>query len=122
LVDAPRGGQQIRGLFSIAEQTINAVLSRQRQIELELSQSRRDVQVHHVPLVGFYGLPFWDLSHTQEMIQGGRQQMEEYLQASAWVAPSESLSSRRAALKAGVWGALRRLSHLRPGGWGARAA
>lgn len=122
LVDAPREGQQIRGLFSIAEQTINAVISRQHQIELEVSESRSGVKVHHVPLVGFYGLPFWDLSHTEEMIQEGRQQMEEYLQTSARVAPSGRLSSRRAALKAGVRGALRRLSHLRPGGWGARAA
>jgi NTE family protein len=122
LVDAPREGQQIRGLFSIAEQTINAVISRQHQIELEMSESKSGVKVHHVPLVGFYGLAFWDLSHTEEMIQGGRHQMEEYLHASVRVAPSERLSSRRAALKAGVWGALRRLSHLRPGGWGNRAA
>ena len=79
-------------------------------------------EVHQVPLVGFYGIPLWDLSHTEEMIQAGRQQMEEYLQASGRVASSEQPSSRRAAVKAGFRGALRRLSHLRPGSWGARAA
>lgn len=122
LVDAPREGQQIRGLLSIAEQTINTVLSRQLQVELEVSESIKGVTVHYVPLVGFYGVPLWDLSHTEEMIEGGRQQMEEYLQASGRVAPSERLSSRRAALKAGVRDALRRLSRLRPSSWWARAA
>jgi NTE family protein len=117
LVDAPRTGQQIRGLFSIAEQTINTVLSRQLQMDLEESESMKGVTLHYVPLTGFYGIPLWDFSHTEEMIEGGRQQMEEYLQATERVATSERFSSLRAALRGGVKKARRGLSRVRASRW-----
>jgi NTE family protein len=117
LVDAPRTGQQIRGLFSIAEQTINTVLSRQLQMDLDESENVKGVTLHHVPLTGFYGLPLWDFSHTEEMIEGGRQQMEQYLQATERVATSERLSSLRAALRRGARRARRGLSRASAGRW-----
>jgi NTE family protein len=117
LVDAPRTGQQIRGLFSIAEQTINTVLSRQLQMDLEESESTKGVTLHYVPLTGFYGLPLWDFSHAEEMIEGGRQQMEEYLQTTEGVATPERLSSLRAALRRGARRARRGLSRLSARRW-----
>jgi NTE family protein len=99
LVDAPPEGQQMRGLLSIAEQAINTVLFRQLQIDLKESEHTKGVTLHYVPLTGFYGLPLSDLSRTAEMIQGGRQQMEEYLHASAGVAKGKRSSRLRAALR-----------------------
>jgi NTE family protein len=90
LVDAPQQGRQIRGLLSIAEQVVNTVLSRQLQTELQQAESIKGVTLHYVPLTGFYGLPFWDLSQTAEMIDEGRRQMEEYLEA-----PQGAATSRR---------------------------
>ena len=99
LVDAPQGGRQIHGLLSIAEQAINTVLSRQLQIELQESEGIKGVTLNYVPLTGFYGLPLWDLSHTEEMIDEGRRQMEEYLRAPRGVATSKQSSSLRSALR-----------------------
>jgi len=79
LVDAPRRGEQIRGLLNVAEQAINNVLARQLTAELSELASVQGITLHYVPLTGFYGLPLWDLSQTEEMIEGGRQQMEESL-------------------------------------------
>jgi NTE family protein len=117
LVDAPREGQQMRGLLSIAEQTINTVLSRQLQVELKESENTKGVTLHYVPLTGFYGFPLWDLSHTEEMIEGGRQQMEEYLRASGGVDTNEQPSSLRAALRGALQRARRRVSRLPIGRW-----
>jgi NTE family protein len=117
LVDAPRAGQQIRGLFSITEQTINTVLSRQLQMDLDESESIKGVTLHHVPLTGFYGLPLWDFTHTEEMIEGGRRQMEEYLQATEGVATSKRLSSLRSTLRRGARTARRALSRVPAGRW-----
>lgn len=108
LVDAPPEGRQIRGLLSIAEQAINTVLSRQLQMELQASENIKGVTLHYVPLTGFYGFPLWDLSHAQEMIDEGRRQMEEYLQAPRGVDTSERLSWPRAVLREA-------LQHLRRG-------
>jgi NTE family protein len=117
LVDAPRAGQQIRGLFSITEQTINTVLSRQLQMDLDESESIEGVTLHHVPLTGFYGLPLWDFTHTEEMIEGGRRQMEEYLQATEGVATPKRLSSLRSTLRRGARRARRALSRVPAGRW-----
>ncbi len=117
LVDAPRAGQQMRGLFSITEQTINTVLSRQLQMDLDESESIKGVTLHHVPLTGFYGLPLWDFTHTDEMIEGGRRQMEEYLQATEGVATSKRLSSLRSTLRRGARRARRALSRVPAGRW-----
>jgi len=102
LVDAPQEGRQIHGLLSIAEQAINTVLSRQLQIELQESEGIKGVTLNYVPLTGIYGLPLWDLSHTEEMIDEGRRQMEEYLKAPRGVATSKRSSSLRSALKRAV--------------------
>jgi NTE family protein len=102
LVDAPHDGRQMRGLLSIAEHAINTVLSRQLQIELQASESIKGVTLTSVPLTGFYGLPLWDLSHTDEMIDEGRRQMEEYLKAPRGVATSKRSSSLRSALRRAV--------------------
>jgi len=105
LVDAPQEGRQIRGLLSIVEHAINTVLSRQLQMDLQESEHIKGVTLHYVPLTGIYGFPLWDLSHTQEMIDEGRRQMEEYLQMPRGVDTSERLSWPRAVLR----GALQRL-------------
>ena len=102
LVDAPQEGRQIHGLLSIAEQAINTALSRQLQIELQESEGIKGVTLNYVPLTGFYGFPLWDLSHTKEMIDEGRRQMEEYLKAPRGVATSKRSSSLRSALKRAV--------------------
>ena len=99
LVDAQRKGTQLRGVVDIAEQTINAVLARQQHLDLEESEALRDVTMHYVPLTGFYGIPLWDLSQTEAMVESGRRQMEEYLQASSRVSEDERLSSLREALR-----------------------
>jgi NTE family protein len=112
LVDAPRAGQQIRGVLSIAEQAMNTVLSRQLQTELEQSESQKGVTLHYVPLTGFYGIPLWDFSHTAEMIEGGRQQMQEYLESSPRVEKRKHFSSLRSAWGKGVERTRRMLSHL----------
>jgi NTE family protein len=117
LVDAPRKGQQIRGVLSIAEQAINTVLSRQLQTELEESESQKGVTLHYVPLTGFYGIPLWDFSHTAEMIEGGRQQMQEYLESSWGVDKPERFSSLRAVWRQGVEKAQRTLSRIRTSRW-----
>jgi NTE family protein len=117
LVDAPREGQQIQGLFSIAEQAINTVLSRQLQVELKESEGMEGVTLHYVPLTGFYGLPLWDFSRTEEMIAGGRRQMEEYLEAPPGVATRERLSSLRAVLRKGTQAVVRGLSRLPASRW-----
>jgi NTE family protein len=92
LVDAPRRGQQIRGLVNVAEQAINNVLSRQLTTDLSEVASIQGITLYHIPLTGFYDLPTWDLSDSEEMIDSGRRQMEEYLQASQTVIRYEELS------------------------------
>ena len=51
---------------------------------------------------GFYGIPLWDFSHTAEMIEGGRRQMQEYLDASRSVDRTDRFSSIRANWRRGV--------------------
>ncbi len=109
LVDAPGQGRQIRGLVSIAEQTINNVLSQQLTSELDALESIRGVTLHHVPLTGFYNLPLWDLSQAEEMIEGGRLQMEEYLRASREMTTTARSPSLVHRLRGGVGGVVRRL-------------
>jgi NTE family protein len=117
LVDAPRKGQQIRGVIGIAEQAINTVLSRQLEMELEESGSVKGVALHHVPLTGFYGIPLWDFSQTAEMIEGGRRQMQEYLDASQGVDGEGRLSSLRATWKHGIERTRRLVSRIFAGRW-----
>jgi NTE family protein len=117
LVDAPRTGQQIRGVLNIAEQAVNTVLSRQLQMELEESESQKGVTLHYVPLTGFYGIPLWDFSHTAEMIEGGRQQMQEYLESSCSIDKPERFSSLRSAWRQGVENARRTLSRIFVSRW-----
>jgi NTE family protein len=92
LVDAPRHGQQIRGLVNIAEQAINNMLSRQLTTDLSEVASIQGITLYHIPLTGFYGLPIWDLTNAEEMIESGRRQMEEYLLASQVVIRCEERS------------------------------
>ena len=112
LVDAPRRGEQIRGLLNVAEQAINNVLARQLTAELSELASVQGITLHYVPLTGFYGLPLWDLSQTEEMIEGGRQQMEEYLQASLEVIRYEKISSLRERTKRRLVNSLKRLQGI----------
>jgi NTE family protein len=109
LVDAPRRKHQLHGLLNIAEQAINNVLSRQLAADLGELASIPGVTLHHVPLTGFYGLPIWDFSHTDEMIEGGRRQMEEYLRASQAVMRCERFSSPRERAKQTLRAAWQRL-------------
>jgi NTE family protein len=81
LVDVPPQKRQIHGLLSIAEQSIDHVLSRQLDTELEESASIEGVTLHYIPLTGFYNLPLWDLSKTADMIEEGRRQTQAYLEA-----------------------------------------
>jgi len=69
----------IRGLRSIASQSLAAMLSQQLERELERAAARADVTVHYIKLEAFQDLPFWDFDHAAEMIEEGRRAMEEYL-------------------------------------------
>ena len=95
LVDAPARREQLRGLLNIAERSINNVLSRQLATELREVTRTQGVTLHYVPLTGFYNLPLWDFSATEEMIEGGRRQMEEYLRVSRAVIRQGRFSSAR---------------------------
>ena len=117
LVDAPPRATQLSGLLTIAEQTINTVLARQQQLELAESESLKDVKLHYVPLTGFYGIPLSDLSQTEQMVESGRQQMQEYLRAHGGVSEEKKPSSLREALRAGLRSALRGLAHLPIARW-----
>jgi NTE family protein len=117
LVDAPPKASQLRGLLPIAEQTINTVLARQQQLELAESAALKGVKLHYVPLTGFYGLPLSDLSQTEQMVESGRQQMQEYLRAHGGISEEKKPASLRAALRAGVRSALSGLAHLRSAIW-----
>jgi len=112
LVDTPRHKQQVHGLLNIAEQAINNVLSRQLTIELRELANIRGVTVHYVPLTGFYGLPLWELGHTQEMIEEGRRQMEVYLRASPVVIRYGRFSSLRERAKRSLETAFKRLQGM----------
>ncbi len=114
LVDAPRSNQQIHGLLNIAEQAINNVLSRQLMTELTELERVEGVTLRYIPLTGFYNLPLWDLSHTEEMIEGGRQQMEEYLRASQVVIRYERLSALRERTKRGLEAVLKVVRRILP--------
>lgn len=112
LVDAPRHGQQVHGLLNVAQQAINNVLSRQLGSELGELATIQGVTVHYVPLTGFYGLPLWDLSHAEEMIEGGRRQMEVYLRASPVVIRYGRFSSLRERAKRSLETAFKRLQGM----------
>lgn len=112
LVDAQRRANQLRGLLDISEQAITAVLARQQQIDLEESESLKGVKIHYVPLTGFYGIPLWDLSQTEAMVQSGRRQMEEYLTRSPRVSEDGRLSALREAARRGLRTIRTGLSHL----------
>ncbi len=112
LVDAPRHKQQVHGLLNIAQQAINNVLSRQLDSELRELTTIQRVTLHYVPLTGFYGLPISDLSHTQEMIEGGRQQTEEYLQASEAATRHQRPSALRERAKRSLETGLRQLQGI----------
>jgi NTE family protein len=114
LVDAPPRVAQLHGVLNIAEQAINTVLAREQRAELEESESTKEVTIHYVPLTGFYGIPLSDLSQTEQMIESGREQMEEYLQTSGRVLRNERFSSLRKAWRHGVNKALKGLSRLTP--------
>ena len=112
LVDVPPQRRQMRDLLSIAEQTINHVLSRQLDAELEESASIEGVTLHYIPLTGFYNLPLWDLSRTAEMIEDGRRQTQAHLEACPAVTAGERLSSMGQRIKGGLsstFGRLRRI-------------
>ncbi len=112
LVDVPPQHRQMRDLLSIAEQTINHVLSRQLDAELEESASIEGVTLHYIPLTGFYNLPLWDLSRTAEMIEDGRRQTQAYLEAWPAVAADERLSSIGQRIKVGLSSTLGRLRRI----------
>lgn len=112
LVDVPPQARQITGLLSIAEQTINHVLSRQLDAELKESASIDGVALHYIPLTAFYNIPLWDLSHTAEMIEEGRRQGEAYLRASEAVRGTERLSFLGERLKGRLKTAIRRLQGI----------
>jgi len=109
LVDAPPQGKQIHGLLRIVEQSINHVLSRQLEAELQESAGTDGVPLHYIPLTGFYGLPLWDLSQAAELIEEGRRQTEAYLRASQAAARTERPRSLGRDLKARLKTAARRL-------------
>ncbi|MDH4207768.1 MAG: patatin-like phospholipase family protein [Anaerolineae bacterium] len=117
LVDAPPRATQLSGLLNIAEQTINTVLARQQQLELAESENLRSLKLHYVPLTGFYGIPLSDMSQTEQMVESGRQQMEEYLRAHGGVSEEQRATSLRATLRTGLRSALRRLAHLPSARW-----
>lgn len=117
LVDAPPRATQSSGLLNIAEQTINTILARQQQLELAESESLRGVKLHYVPLTGFYGLPLSDLSHTEQMVESGRQQMQEYLRVHGGVSEEKRSTSLREVLRTAIRGALIGLAHLPIARW-----
>ena len=71
----------VRGLPSIASQSIAAMLSHQLQRELEEAATRPGVTIHYIKLEAFQSLSFWDFDHAAEMIEEGRRVMEEYMRS-----------------------------------------
>ena len=71
----------VRGLPSIASQSIAAMLSHQLQRELEEAAARPGVTIHYIKLEAFQDLFFWDFDHAAEMIEEGRRVMEEYIRS-----------------------------------------
>jgi NTE family protein len=68
-------------LSTIASQAVRALLHQQKTLDLHHVTHAQGVRLHHVELrpPGTLELPFWDFSHSAELIALGRQQMEEYL-------------------------------------------
>ncbi|MFQ5813214.1 MAG: patatin-like phospholipase family protein [Anaerolineae bacterium] len=67
--------------WGISQQAITAMLSRQREVEMQWVAQQRDVRLHYVQLIPPRELSFWDFSHAAELIEAGYRQAAASLRA-----------------------------------------
>ena len=68
-----------RGIFRIIGQIVSIVSYQRLLDELGWCTMLAKGNIHHIGIEAFEGLRFWDFSHTDEMIEKGRQVGREYL-------------------------------------------
>ncbi|MGC8838874.1 MAG: patatin-like phospholipase family protein [Anaerolineae bacterium] len=82
LTVAPPLRPGIRGLVSVMDQTVGAMLHHQILEEVRAC-AQQHIRVHYLAIEAFAALPIWDFQHSAEMIAEGRRAMEGYLQEEA---------------------------------------
>ena len=80
--------KSLRGIFRVIGQIVS-IISYQRLLdELGWCTMLSKGDIHHIGIEAFEGLRVWDFSHTEEMIEKGRQVGLEYLRKQGFVATS----------------------------------
>jgi NTE family protein len=69
---------RFRGLLSIIIQTFTVLMIQQLHRELRECAVRPGVKVHYLKIEAYQDIPFWDFSHTEEMIEKGRRVAEDF--------------------------------------------
>lgn len=71
--------EQIRSVFGVANQAIGALLRQQMSIDIERARSRKNVWLHEINLPVDLPIAPWDFSHTDELIDAGREITKTFL-------------------------------------------
>ncbi|CAG1014117.1 cUMP-AMP-activated phospholipase [Anaerolineales bacterium] len=72
-------GIRLNGIFSIGVRALGSLLDYTTELEIEVVRQTPTLQLHLMNLKAKTAPPVWDLSHTEEMIETGRQVAEQYL-------------------------------------------
>lgn len=99
--------EQIRNAFGVANQAVGALLRQQMSIDIERARSRKDVQLHQINLLVEIPIAPWDFSHTDELIDVGREITKAFLASTRLHDPTlrERLVSACSRVTAPVWSA-----------------
>jgi hypothetical protein len=78
----------LRSIFRVIGQIVNIVSYQQLLDELGWYTMLAKGDIHYIGIEAFEGLRFWDFTHTDEMIEKGRQVGLEYLRKQGFVVTS----------------------------------
>lgn len=71
--------KSLRGVFRVINQIVSIVSYQRLLDELGWCSTLAKGKIHYIGVEAFEGLRFWDFSHTEEMLEKGRQVGEKFL-------------------------------------------
>ncbi|UCG84442.1 MAG: patatin-like phospholipase family protein [Dehalococcoidia bacterium] len=74
-----RARKSLRGIFRVISQIVSIVSYQRLLDELGWCSTLAKGGIHYIGVDAFEGLRFWDFSHTEEMLEKGKQVGERYL-------------------------------------------
>jgi len=113
LINVGYGGETqgaVQGVTSVLSRTINSFLAQSLFRDLAQASANPGVALHHIHIADFEDIPLTDFSHTEAMIEAGRNATERYLRNPQPRQPLPGPSDR--SLRPSMEG-VRSLPHLR---------